>query len=382
MNINFRGLIDLHQIPSGEPLLPLYESIVNSIQSIEDANISDGAIKITLKREPQITLSNTWETDIDSIEIIDNGIGFTEDNYESFNTYASDYKWERGCKGVGRIMWLKAFYDVKVDSIYRDKGKLNNRKFTFNAQDLVRDMTVDELTDAGKIMQTTITLNSLNSKLKKATPKKLSTVARDILKHCFVYFVLDKAPQIIINDEKDSISINHLFDEYKKENIKTQDFSIKNTSFKIIHAKNFNSGSSINTVNLCAHKRIVISANLSSFLNINSRFASENGDFTYEGYILSEYMDSSVNRERTALNIPESGETISNDISQSDIYESAYPLIGKFLEKEIKDHKSIKLNCIENYVFSKNPRYRSLLKNFPECVDAISLVDDDDKLEV
>lgn len=382
MNINFRGLIDLHHIPSSEPLLPLYESIVNSIQSIEDANISDGIIEIKLKREPQITLSSSWETDIDSIEIIDNGIGFTDDNYESFNTYASDYKWERGCKGVGRIMWLKAFYDVNVESSYDDNGRMHKRKFNFNAQDSVKNMIVDELNDPEIKRETKVTLNSLSSKLKKSTPKKLNTIARGVLKHCFVYFVLDKAPKIVINDEKDSISINQLFDEYKKENIKTQEFYIKGIEFQIIHAKNFNFGSSINAVNLCAHKRTVISSNLSSYLNINSCFTSENGDFTYEGYILSKYLDDAVNRERTAFNMPISDETIIDDIAESEIYDNAYPLISEFLKGEIQEHRAIKLASIENYVFTKNPRYRILLKNFPECVDAISLTDDEEKLEI
>lgn len=382
MNINFRGLIDLHHIPSGEPLLPLYESIVNSIQSIEDANIDNGVIRIIIKREPQITISNSWETDIDSIEIIDNGIGFTEENYESFNTYASDYKLAKGCKGVGRIMWLKAFNDVNIESVYNNNGKIYTRKFVFNPLDSVKDMTVEEVIDSNVKKETKVTLNNLNSKLKKSTPKRLTTIARDILKHCFVYFVLDKAPEIIINDEFDSILINQLFDEYKKENIKTQEFSIKEMPFQIIHAKNFKYGSSINVINMCAHKRTVTSSNLFSYLNINSRFTSENGDFTYEGYILSKYLDETVNHERTAFNISNSAQTITNDITEREICDSVYPLISEFLKAEIQEHRAIKLAFIQNYVFSKNPRYRILLKNYPECIDAIALTNDEDKLEI
>ena len=94
MDINFKGLVELHTLPSSEPLLPLFEAIVNSIQSINQGNIENGEISIRIERETSQSLFNTndWETDIENITIIDNGIGFTEENYISFNTYATDFK--------------------------------------------------------------------------------------------------------------------------------------------------------------------------------------------------------------------------------------------------------------------------------------------------
>ena len=118
MNINFQGLVELHTLPTSEPLLPLYEAVVNSIQSINQANISDGSIYIKIEREDSLSFleKENWETDIENIIIHDNGVGFTEDNFKSFNTYASDFKKMLGCKGVGRMIWLKAFGSVKVES--------------------------------------------------------------------------------------------------------------------------------------------------------------------------------------------------------------------------------------------------------------------------
>lgn len=134
MNINFQGLVDLHTLPTSEPLLPLYEAVVNSIQSINQANIADGQIHIKIEREGSISLfeGENWETDIDNIIIQDNGVGFTEDNFKSFNTYASDFKKMLGCKGVGRMIWLKAFASVKVESTYFESGSWFHRAFTFD----------------------------------------------------------------------------------------------------------------------------------------------------------------------------------------------------------------------------------------------------------
>ena len=72
MKMNFKGLVDLHTLPKTTPLLPLYEAIINSIQSIEDAQISNGKIEIIVEREKQMNLFNQWETDIENIIIVDN----------------------------------------------------------------------------------------------------------------------------------------------------------------------------------------------------------------------------------------------------------------------------------------------------------------------
>lgn len=69
MDVNFRGLVDLHTLPTSEPLLPLYEAIVNSIQSINQGNINNGVIRIHIERDSNPSLFDTWETDIENIVI-------------------------------------------------------------------------------------------------------------------------------------------------------------------------------------------------------------------------------------------------------------------------------------------------------------------------
>lgn len=56
---------EIYTLPQTTPLLPLYEAIINSIQSIEDAQISNGKIEIIVERDKQMNLFNQWETDIE-----------------------------------------------------------------------------------------------------------------------------------------------------------------------------------------------------------------------------------------------------------------------------------------------------------------------------
>ena len=207
MKMNFKGLVRVHTLPITMPLLPVYEAIVNSIQSIEDSNKENGRIEVIIERDKQLSISDTWESDIESIIIKDNGIGFTDENYNSFNTYASELKFLKGCKGVGRIIWLKAYSNVEIDSTYEESGKILKRTFSFDEQNAISNMNIKEL-DEFNNFQTIIKLCNFKKDYKKNCPKKLETLAREIFNHCFVYYVLDKVPKIIIKDEKDVIDLD------------------------------------------------------------------------------------------------------------------------------------------------------------------------------
>ena len=384
MDINFKGLVDLHNLPSSEPLLPLFEAIVNSIQSINQGNIENGQITIYIERENTQTTFNfsDWETDIENIIVTDNGTGFTEDNFNSFNTYATDFKKMFGCKGVGRMTWLKAFYNVEIESVYNHDGKYYRRSFKFDRDNAVND-NHNVLINGETENSTTVRLLGIRPKNKSNTPKKITTIARDILNHCFVYFVLGKAPKIIVSDDSDSISINSLFESIGNKNISAQQVTIGSQSFELIHFKNYNPNSNSHCLNLCANERRVSSISLQSILSgINSRFVSESGSFVYNGYITSKYLDEKVNRERTAFDIAENQGSLLGDISKNDIISEAAKLLIPYLEADIEIYNENKKAKIEKFIFNKNPRYRLLLSKYPECISSILLSDDDEKLEL
>lgn len=390
MDINFSGLVKLHSVPTSEPLLPLYEAIVNSIQSIQQrvekkmlSSMDEGLIEITVERDENMTFfgGDYWETDIENIIIQDNGIGFNDDNFKSFNTYASDEKKKFGCKGVGRMIWLRAFSSVHIDSIYSDGSKYQNRIFDFDEKKAVSNNTVKCIDE--KDISTSIKLIGLRSKLKNITPKKLQTIARDILNHCFIYFVTKQVPKIIISDEMDVISINQMFDNIGKENISEEKFTINETDFKLVHFKNYNPNSNVHKLNLCANERSVTSVNLQkTLIGVNSKFSNGNDEFIYVGYITSEYLDENVNTDRTEFNISNENENLVSKVAKREIISAANDKILKYLESDIKNYNEQKHGIISEFVNRKHPRYRTLLKYYPECVNNILLSNDNEKLEL
>jgi nitrogen fixation/metabolism regulation signal transduction histidine kinase len=84
---------------------PIIEAVVNSIEAINGK--PNGKIDIIVYREKVLEFDTT-KPSIKSIEIIDNGIGFSQKNRDSFDTYLSDAKIEFGGKGFGRFMYLKS----------------------------------------------------------------------------------------------------------------------------------------------------------------------------------------------------------------------------------------------------------------------------------
>lgn len=158
--INFKGRIKNFNLPENKSLIPLFEAVVNSLQAIEERkklNNFDGEISIKIEREK--TISDDIIGRIENIIIIDNGIGFNENNFNSFLESDSDYKSEIGGKGVGRFSWLKAFKKVKIDSCFLNTGNYYRRIFDFTLED---DGINDELTlFDGDTPFTSVTLCSL-----------------------------------------------------------------------------------------------------------------------------------------------------------------------------------------------------------------------------
>ena len=104
---DLKGQLNNIRLSEKKALWPLYEAIVNSIQSIEDSpNSHRGKIKVIFDREEYTQLEldgkNVPER-IENITIIDNGAGLNTDNYNSFNTAYSTFKIKKGCKGIGRF---------------------------------------------------------------------------------------------------------------------------------------------------------------------------------------------------------------------------------------------------------------------------------------
>ena len=144
MPTNLSGRLRNTPLPLTSGLLPLFEAVVNSIHAIEEARVStnDGRITITILRQENRSLFTQSDPrkkgpdalgEIIGFKIEDNGIGFTDENMASFRMLDSEHKIQMGCRGIGRLLWLKAFKQVQVKSTYQAGEIVRERSFAFSA---------------------------------------------------------------------------------------------------------------------------------------------------------------------------------------------------------------------------------------------------------
>lgn len=167
-NVNIKRAIE--NIRSGTSVYtPIVEVVVNAIQAIESTKgISNGLIEIIVKREPQIDLYDS-SLEVDGFEIVDNGIGFTDLNRDSFDTLYSAHKIVEGGKGFGRFTCLKYFENLEVNSTFEKSGKLFDRFFEMGKENEI--IINESIADSKK--------DSTGSKVKLIKLKKQSSPIRN-----------------------------------------------------------------------------------------------------------------------------------------------------------------------------------------------------------
>ncbi len=313
---DFRGKINHMPDFKDKALLPVFEAIINSIDAINERGLNGkGEINVKIIRETDFFSSEDISEDkkdertkpkIQSFEIEDNGVGFTDQNYRSFNLADSTYKESLGGKGLGRFNWLKAFEKVEINSVYEENEERRVRNFDFSVQNFI-ELKSNERTNSD--IKTTVKLigfkedyRQVNSAFK--TAKKIS---QRILEHFLSYYIAEKAPSIIVKDGEETF---YLKDDYNKikENISQEEIEILGKKFLISHVKLFETTKENHNIVFCANERDVDSTSLEKLLGTSFLFDNNGNKFYYAAYVSSVYLNKRVDSYRNRFDIPNKGD--------------------------------------------------------------------------
>jgi hypothetical protein len=354
MKTNVRGKVKNTDLPATKALMPLFEAIVNSIHSLEELNeklekTTPGQIEVFIERDQSSFLSSS-EKELKSITgftIVDNGVGFNEANFKSFQTAETTFKEEKGSKGVGRFLWLKAFDRVSIESIFLEEDENTyHRKFDFQMSD-EGIANLDTKKSRSKDRKTTVKLIGFKSQYQKKCRHKAETIARKILEHCLVYFLTENTPTIRLIDEDERILVNQLFDNNIQPHSEVSQVTLKNKTFTLTNIKLFSSGEDTeHAIHFCANNREVMSYKLvKSIPDLPKKLEEEGVGFIYLGYLAGEYLDEHVNAERTKFNIPDvpneldlDDEMVSSDEITGSVLVEAKSYLAPFLS-EVRENK-------------------------------------------
>lgn len=380
--INIKGRVKNFTLPENKSLIPLFEAVVNSLQAIEERRRMesfDGEISIKIEREE--TLSDEILGHIENITITDNGIGFNEDNFNSFLESDSDYKNEIGGKGVGRFSWLKAFKNVSIDSCFFSDGKCYKRAFEFALD--ISGINDEAVVCDNTNLKTTVKLCSFLDKYKANSPVSIESIAIKLIQHCFVYFLNKACPQIILSDDKgNKVNLNEFFAEKIAVEKGTDIFVIENNQFALTKIRV--DGAIINShkLYLCANSRLVEAKDLSKYIVNLDKALDVEEPFWCLGIVTSKYLDDNVDMNRLSFTIPETAEDgFAPLVTMNKIVTKSVDLIEEYLSDYLKPIAEEKKKRIERYVSTQAPQYRHLLKYMPAEIEKIKPGVSDEKLD-
>lgn len=378
MQIDLNGRVNNVYLPYSKALSPLFEAIVNSFQAIEDADGgSDSHIKITIVRDNSqlsLDLEEKGNSPICGFIIEDNGIGFNKANFEAFETSDSLAKQARGGKGIGRLLWLKAFEKADIESVYKEDDDFYKRDFTFSREYNGIKGGLPSITK-GKERYTKVTLDNLKQQYRESCPKKMFTIALRIIEHCLVYFMSNTCPQVELMDDREHYNLNRIYNNEIRVNEDRDTLNIKGEMFHITHLKLYSSEEINHKIHLCAHNREVVSENLAKYIpNLTRRIRDEEDKaFLYVAYVFGNFLDSRVNSERTGFNMIDDGEIeFPQEITRQELISQIKACASNYLEEYLKPIKDEKLKKIREYVQNVSPQYRHVLKYREKELDEIS----------
>lgn len=378
---DIEGKVQNTKLPKSKGLWALYETISNAIHAIEDKNEKKGNIEIEFIRfgdeKALEEVPNVSIYPIKDIIIKDNGVGFTNDNYESFLTSDSRYKIAKGAKGIGRFVCLKAFESYKIDSTYKENNSLKRRRFVFKAQ---KPGIFENDNDSPPYEETGTKISLINFRQEyreyQSTIRGLDKLAVSIIEHFLIYYLLGKCPRIVISDRfGDSIDLDKFYASKVSPTIKSTQINIGKEEFKLQLLRLQNNTHADQVITFCANDREVISEKISKYIpDIGKHIENKDGSpIIYQVYVTGSFLNKNVNSERTDFTFPDGDEEeVVHGITKKAIIKEIANEIEKDLEEYFKEIRTEKRRKIYDYVRAEAPEYGMLLRNKPSIINNIS----------
>lgn len=377
---NLRGQVRQTLLPKWKPLLPLFEAVMNAFQAIQDSN-SRKSHRIFIEIERSYpSLLNEDRPPISGFKVTDTGIGLDDENFESFNTSYSEYKVDRGGKGLGRIIWLKAFDRVVIDSVFATQSSdgVMQRKFTFDEGYSPAKGSPTAI--SARATGTSVHLTGFKEPYLSECPNTAEQIAQRLVEHILLLFLQPDCPLVEIHDLGERVVVNKIFERDFKSLASVHNFKIKDIDFSVHGFRITAPRVSKHRLTYVANFRGVISDNLKEYIpNLSGRLVDGEGNsFVYLAVVQSQYLNQRVNNVRTDFNISQDEDAeveqyslLSEEIRKADIREACIKYINEDLAEIIQGINEAKEERIVAYVEEEAPQYKILLRYLGEFINNI-----------
>ncbi len=333
-------------------LRPMVEAISNSLE----AGAENIKVKIYTK-----TLIGTESTKVSAYDVEDDGEGFTKRNIDSFLTYMSEYKIKHGCKGVGRITWLKVFNSVDIES-YADKKEISctfDENFSENSLK-IRDT---DRTNTGTLIKFSGVRKQFFDEGNDRRAEGDLNVIRNYIEEClFIKLYLLKSKNInftiVVSDTSGESAAEPICNDSLKtlseKKFIVSDYNNKDINFNIYYSFLNSIGKQKKSAYYCAHGRTVTP------ISDKVSFASLPENKSSIFLVTSDFFDKHVNDERNTFDIPQSGNRLDCTLTWEQINSS--------LQSEIDN---IFINEFPNLEKENDRNISELIEQFPHLAKYI-----------
>lgn len=382
LRTNLRGQIRQTPLPKWKALLPLFEAVMNSFQAIQESKVHRKH-KIVIAVDRDATLFEEDDAPIVGFKISDTGVGFDDDNFDSFNTAYSEHKVDRGGKGLGRFMWLKAFDAVDISSVFStqdgvEKPSLWRRTFRFDF-DYDPDKASAIQIGTGEV-GTTVQLSTFRAPYRQECPRNVEQLAQRLAEHFILVLMQEDCPEVEIHDQGQRLSLNTVFQSHFQNHSAEASFELSGRPFRVSGFRLTAPRASKHRLIYAANSRGVVTEMLDQYIpNLSGRlYDNENSSFVYLAVVQGDYLNEKVNNFRTDFEMredidedqPELG--AGEEIRRSDIRNKCIEFVESDLSKLIDDLNVTKSKRITAYVHADAPQYKPLLRYLDGFIDAIS----------
>lgn len=331
-------------VKTSDALQPLFEAISNSIHSTQarfGAEVAEkGKVSVTV-------VTGRKQAPVTAV-VQDNGIGLSDKNFDAFVTTDTDNKIAIGGKGVGRLLWLDCFEDIKVRSVYFDGKQSRFREFDFklaldNQIQNLREGILKKAEDTGM----TVSFNGIQDNAYRTRfPGRATYILHHIMSHFLPTFIGKSSPQVFVTCGDETRVYPGDIDEliYRREDVEefeTPDFgklSIALMECDKIASANLEGS---HFVHFIAHDRTVRSQKIDGRLGL--KHFGANGNHVFHACLFGKYLDDHVNQERT-------GFTFGDDTIEEIVNSVCMPEIERFLAQPLREQREAQRATVESIV--------------------------------
>ena len=359
---------------------PVVESVVNAIEAIDESGRTDGRVSVRALRDGQANLDDSPPA-ITVFELEDNGIGFTDEHRNSFDTLYSDRKIAEGGKGFGRFVCLKYFEDLNVDSVFQEGSIFKSRSFSMGKR---YDIIVDEAVSVSERKEACTVVRLLGLKKAPAFENGLAIVARNLTQRLLPYFIAQDyvCPRIVFSEQNGSgaVCLNDFVDNalsafIQEIRVDPDRFALKGLDgeeefsvrvFKLYAPRNQRS-----RISLVAHRREVTGSLLHNYIPEFEEEFYEKGEndevdqsrnYIIRAYVLGPYLDRHVSLERGGFEFAMDNELLLG-IAQADIERGAAVIARDAVGSDITLRQEKKRERVQAYVDEEAPWHKDILSN-------------------